>query len=78
MTKYICIKDCNTKGINSVNLNKGLCYYIDPYNSYSISPEIYSIDNKYYGYILYEELSNFITLAEWRQQQINLILDGTE
>ena len=78
MNKWFCIKDCITSGINSVN--EDVFYYLLKDSFYFIESSgeilhIYSDNNEYLGYLFEEELSNFINIAEWREQQINLILE---
>jgi hypothetical protein len=82
--KVICIKDFD---VSNQKFIKGKVYQIKRIDKYScyIAGEIY-INDRNFGYRLfyfkYERKSwhkmfseYFITLAEWRDKQINLILD---
>jgi len=69
MIKVVCIKKCNNILSNAPNCMVGIIYDMEIFfdNCY----QIYE-NGKFKG--LFDK-DNFITLAEWRQQQINSILN---
>ena len=78
MTKYICIKDCEVSGMNIRDVKVGdkvSIFEADFAGLEEPESEVIMIGNEIY-LIAYKEFPNhFIPLAEWREQQINEILN---
>ena len=73
MIKLICIKRCANKGWESPDCIENEIYEIDPDKNDNVY--YHQIHNKNGARIGYYERDCFITLAEWRDKQIDSILN---
>jgi hypothetical protein len=77
MIKVICIKDSNGFSLPHYSIKKGEFYSCKEStrykNCYQVNIVSDDFEDMLYIGLFYK--SNFLTLAEWREQQINSILD---
>jgi len=74
MNKYVCIKAGNGWSLPHYSVKVGEIYLC---KESIYSPEYYETSEMiaYFYYIGLFDKSNFITLADWREKQINSILE---
>jgi hypothetical protein len=79
----ICIKDCKLSGKDNI-IRLGDNIIVDMIDDYGIYIRILKLNQQFglswYCYIIPTCLvqEHFLNLAEWREQQINSILDGDD
>jgi len=82
MIKVICIKDCCNLWLNEFNnlenvflnkfyyLHKGIYRFVKKEYFYSVH-----LNETFNSFIGYYKMDNFLTMEEWREYQINKILE---